>query len=341
MDVVLAASDAVLAQVSLTRRQARHIRKVLPYLLEETLLDAPETLWFAHGKPESGQYPVLACNRAFLESLADYLAGAGLAIRGVWVDADLLAGQAPLLAGYGEQPREYLVLPSRQEALVAPHDELDNLLALSGLQASRLTEYSGEASLDVLAGALDDAPATSVNLLHGELKPRQAVVGVGRSGWQRDWLPVMRFAAVVLVGVWGLFWLQKVAYERAAGDAYRQAEALYEELYPDDRAVAVERQFRQRLAALGANAGGQGFIQILAPLGAHIRGESGSIEVRRMQYDQLDGLLQLDLRAPDFDSLQGVRERIQSAGMAAEITEGRSQGDRVTARIKVGQGDAG
>ena len=344
VDLVLPASDALLAQVALTRRQARHIRKVLPYLLEDALLDPPESLWFTHGKAREGNYPVVACKQELVQALSDYLVEASITPRGMWVDADLVCAQGaddlPLLLSYGQAAAEQLLVPSREKALVVPTSELDDVLVLAGLERDGLGRYDADETLDLLATRLSSPVPAGLNLLHSELKPRLVSSGP-KSGWRRDWLPVARFAALVLVGVWGLFLVQKAAYEQAAREAQQRSAALYEELFPGDRAVAVERQFRQRMTSVSGAGESGAFLQMLAPMGERIRGEAQDIEIRRMQYDQLDGLVQLDVRAPDFDSLQVLRERIQAAGLAAEITEGRSQGDQVSARIRVGQADAG
>src|SRR5699024_764143 len=50
--VVLSVADTTLTQVELNRKQARHMQSVLPYILEESLLAAPETLWFSYQSPK-------------------------------------------------------------------------------------------------------------------------------------------------------------------------------------------------------------------------------------------------------------------------------------------------
>ncbi|UWN52260.1 hypothetical protein ASALC70_04504 [Alcanivorax sp. ALC70] len=43
----MTSAEALLTGVTLSRKQARHLQRVLPYLLEEQLLEPPEALWFA------------------------------------------------------------------------------------------------------------------------------------------------------------------------------------------------------------------------------------------------------------------------------------------------------
>ena len=63
VNLVVTSAEALLTSVTLSRKQARHLQRVLPYLLEEQLLEAPEQLWFASGKAEHGRYPVAVINR--------------------------------------------------------------------------------------------------------------------------------------------------------------------------------------------------------------------------------------------------------------------------------------
>ena len=339
VDLVLPASDAVLASVSLTRRQAKHIRKVLPYLLEDRLLDAPEELWFAHGKPSGQSYPVLGCRRDELDQYLALVAEAGAGLRGVWVDADLLANEhGALLATYDEN--DSLWLRDREQSLVASAKDIAELRATQGQEADEgLTELDSQTFIDQLRAALGRVPPTGLNLLYGELRPRAPQQQAG-GGWQNDWLPVARFAALVLVAVWLFTWLQKLSYEQAARDAQQRVASMYEQLFPDDRAVAVERQLRQRLSVMGAGGGGQDFLSLVAPLGQSLSSNGSELELRRIQYDETDGIVHIDVRASDFESLEAIRDRIQAGGLAAEITEGRSQGDRVTARLRVRSADA-
>src|SRR5690625_2483891 len=58
--LVLSVANVTLTEVALTRKQARHMDSVLPYLLEENLLEPAETLWFSYQRAAKGtqHYPV-------------------------------------------------------------------------------------------------------------------------------------------------------------------------------------------------------------------------------------------------------------------------------------------
>src|SRR5699024_3313139 len=69
VDLVITSAEALVTDVELSRKQARHLQRVLPFLLEERLLDAPESLWFAAGKGGQGRYPAVVVARESLEAL--------------------------------------------------------------------------------------------------------------------------------------------------------------------------------------------------------------------------------------------------------------------------------
>ena len=337
LEIVLSASDAVVDRVSLTRRQARHLRRILPYLLEDRLLDPPEELWFANGRGSRGQYPVVACRRDYLERLVSFFNESSVPLQGVRVDAEVLAGRAPLRMDY-PGGNESLLLFSDQY-LVVPDDQREAVLEAAGLDS----ETGPESVLDDenrVMEALREmlARGRGINLLHSELRPRNLPSRGDTTDWTQQWKPVAGLAASVLAVVWVLLLVQQWQYHQAAEQTREQAEALYLELFPGDRVTSISRQFQARINELErGGGGGSGFLAILGPLGEALAGapEEG-VEIRRIHYEDREGHIQLDLGAEDFDRLQQIRERIRNNGLNAEITEGRSRDDGVTARMRVG-----
>lgn len=59
---------------------------------------------------------------------------------------------------------------------------------------------------------------------------------------------------------------------------------------------------------------------------------------RRIQFDERESVLLVDITARDFGILENLREKMQSAGLSAEIGTARSEASGVTARMRVGQG---
>jgi len=332
LTVVLSAADALVTEAELTRKQARHLAKILPFLLEDQLIDAPDSLWFASGKAVSGVYPVVACDREGLDRLVAAFDALGTAVTSLVVDGQLLAqpqDQPPVMVRH--QGYE-LLLPVAGQALVVPEADAAATLALLDIDVESVRVEAAPDLLQQMPQVF--AKGRYAELLHSALRPKQERSRGGvSSGWQQSaWLVA---ASVALVAM--LLAGQAYYYEGEAQRSRAQAASLYNELFPGDQATAVlESQFRNRLARLGAGGGGAGFLSLMLPVGETLRGQSSNgLAARRIQYDERESALTLDVSARDYESLEALRERIGQRGLQAEIANFRSQGDAVTARLRV------
>ncbi|MDF1630247.1 MAG: type II secretion system protein GspL [Alcanivoracaceae bacterium] len=329
--LVLSVSDVLVTDVALNRKQARHLQRVLPWLLEDQLIDAPDKLWFASGKPIAGHYPVVACDRANLQHLQQLCAELGLWVRGVSVDVQLLAALAPALVAVDQQR---LVIAENHQGLMIPGDDHQAMLSVLGLDSLVEQPLSLGELFQVMAAAV--RAGQHLELLQGELRPAEQRGGPQLSeSWKRVF--VLAAASIVLVAV--LMVAQTWRFGAAAEQHWQQAAALYNELFPGDRAQALlETQFRNRLNQLGGVSQG-GFMALMVPVGESLAGRDNSgLSAKRIQYDERDNALTVDIEASDYDSLEALRSKISAGGLSAEIANYRSQGETVTARLRVTAG---
>ncbi|QJX01642.1 hypothetical protein HML84_02790 [Alcanivorax sp. IO_7] len=170
VDLVVTSAEALLTGVTLSRKQARHLQRVLPYLLEEQLLEPPEALWFATGKAEHGRYPVAVINREALEALLAACREAGVRAARLRVDADLLAPETPVLITVDHWGG--LIL-ERDQALVADADQREALIALHHDEERPFTRLEDDLTLcDRLRAGL--AADRGVEVLQGPYAARQS-----------------------------------------------------------------------------------------------------------------------------------------------------------------------
>lgn len=335
LGIILSSADVQLTSVSLSRRQARHLQKVLPYLLEEQVLGDPEELWFAPGAAAEGRYSVVICDRASLERLKTWLEEQGAVLQGAAVDGQMLAtDQAPLLV---EDRENTLVIASEGSVLALPPDQVEATCAALALEIHDWPRLRGP---EQIFAALRTHWRERVELLQGALRPQQQERG-GLRLLPVAWRPLAGFAAAVLALAWLLVWAQAWRYHQLAESQRRQAAVLYEELFPGDRATSkLFAQFRSRMAQLGGASGGDsGFFRLMAPVGSSLASarEQG-VKPRRISFDDREGALLLDLEARNYEGLEAVREKVRAAGLEAEIANFRDQGETVAARMKVGAG---
>lgn len=331
--LVFASADVLMTRVRLTRKQAKQLQRALPYLLEDDLLEPPEQLWYAWSRPTGDEYPVLACDRQALSRLRDWCLENGIELAGASSDAALLAHRAPLRLA---DEHSVLLLPDERQALT---------VTLSEEASVRAALVPGEGDWDEVTGRLAVLEALEegrrrneyVELLHGDMRPPASGVRQDWS-WTR-WRPLAGFAAAALVLICALLGVQQWRYERAAERARQASSELYQELFPGDRATArLRAQFRQRLRSLGGGDAGSGFLDLMTGVGdilAEYR--SQGVTTRRLQYNQREGSLQLELRADGYEAVEKVRKQLADQGLQAEIATARDDGDGVTARLRVGK----
>ena len=326
--LVLSVADVLLTEVALNRKQARHLQRVLPWLLEEQLLSSPDSQWFAAGRPDNGRYPVVACNRDALLALLAELKALGLQPRHLRVDAELLAELAPAMLATGDQLR---VLISPRAALSVPLAQQDALRPLLPELEVELTELDANALCEALAHGLQAGYGTE--LLHGELRPAEDKPAFSVPA---PWRHLAQLAAAVVLLVAGINLLQSWHYSKLADQYRADAAALYNQLFPGDKATALlERQFGERIGQGGTVTGGSAFLALIGPLGQSLAAQGDVLTPQRLHFDEREQVLMLDVSADTFDNLEALRTALVADGVAAEIANYRNQGETVTARIRV------
>lgn len=329
VQLVLSAADVLVSEVTLSRRQARHIQKVLPFLLEEQLIGPADQQWFAHGKRENDHFGVAVIERAALQSLLEGVSATGLRVASAVVDALEVQDQAPIRIAAGEQT--LFVLPDG--ALSVPASQADDTAAILAADDGAIPDQADGQSLLSL---IEAHSAPSVELLHGELKPKRKKERTAAAVVAPQWRSTLVLAASLLLLAWVLVGVQAWTYQRAADEAESRAVALYEKLFPGDRALRLRAQFKQRLDQSAGGGGGGGFTALITSTGeAMAFFRSQGLQPKRLQYDERQGQLLLELTAPSFDALEALQSRIRENGFTVEITNYRNQGEQVTARMEV------
>ncbi|MCG8392706.1 MAG: type II secretion system protein GspL [Pseudomonadales bacterium] len=327
VNVVVSVASAQLTRVSLSRKQAKHLQRVLPYLLEEQLLDNPEDLWFVSRKGEGDDYQVTAVARELLTLLREQAEQHDVQMTSVQVDAERLQSFSPLIADLGDD--QWLLVADRERALVADAQQRDAIVPLFGDDLDAATELP---DADSLFSALRGGQG--LELLTGEYAPRQQRSQAAILG---PWRPVLMLAASVLVLSLVAIWVQQWRYQKAADAAFAQAQQTYESLFPGDKATsALKRQFQGRLARLGGGeGGGSAFFPLLVPVAEVLK--QVKVEPKRLQYDQRQNTLLLDVGAKDYAQLEALQNAIKKQGARASIANYRNGAQGVSARIKVEQ----
>ena len=326
--IILSAPLVRLTQVTLSRKQARHLDRVMPYLLEENLLDSPDTLFFNSRKGEGDQYLITAVEHALIACLRDVASEAGADLQSVEVDIECLSGAMPLVVKLPEE--RSLLATNRESYLVVDDQGRQQLSPLFGEELGAATE------IDALDSVFDlFRQHHGQQLMTGVYSPRKQS---GQPGALAEWRPFLILAASILVlAIIGLR-VQQWRYNQAAEDALADAKSQYEQLFPGDKATtALVRQFQGRLSRLsgGGGSGGTSFFPMLVPVAEVLK--KSKVEPKRLQYDQRQNSLLLDVGAKDYAQLEALQNALRAQGAKASIANYRNASQGVNARIKVEQ----
>jgi type II secretion system protein L len=349
-------ADVRLAELTISAEEKKHIGKSLPFMLEEQVAEDIDELHFASVSLDKLQLAVAVCRvekmDAWQELLQDF---PGVRL---WVPE-------PLLLPW--QDGEWCIVLDGDDAIVRTGEcagftiEQAMLPLLLGAELDERDEgralpavifYGGdqEADLALLPTALREgtqwrrgnlgkalmlanADTPSLNLLQGEFASRLPL----RRWWQ-EWRTV---AAVFAVA----FGLQLVAgyvdYLNLKRDnlALRGAvEQSYRQAYPKGAVVDAEKQLRRQLNALRGSGDASGFVQLVNRVGEVISASTGT-SIASINYNSNDsgGEMRMNILAADFEAVERVRADINKAGLQAVMENSSAQGDKVRARLRVGE----
>ncbi len=350
--VVVPAEHVLALNTEVPGRSVGHIRRALPFVVEEYLAADIERMHLAHGPIKRGA-PVRV-NLIDVDYLDDWMACfEELNLRpGFMVsDAELLPvhskGATVLL-----EPETALIRTDAQAASI----DRDNLgLALESLEVDLIEVVNGEldgitagqldAGIEIRAGEDTDPPLVylarrwrglpdAVNLLQGDYTPAKPPT----ENLYR-WRAVASLGAIwLLVGLIGMV-AQGVWAGLQADSLEAQSEALYRDIYPGERRINnVRRQMRQKLGERVDGAGGD----FGAYLGYLAQGIDRSVSIWSLTYSENRNELAADLQLSSYDALEQFKQRIERLGLSLEITSAEQQDAGVRARVRLqgGGGDA-
>lgn len=333
--VLLSAADVHLSEVEMTRQQARHLKKILPFLLEESLLDNPDELLFVAGRSKNGRYPVAAVRADALQALAAFFHERKLRVERICVDADLLATQAPCLLPLAQD--EWLLLMPERKAWVTDAAALELYFTQAQQAREHFTEFDTDSVWPQMLAALTTGQVIDLQQRQWQHQGSKKVQTNGL--WPR-WKSTLVAAAVLLGCIWLGAGVQAWRYAHAEQEWQARSAQLFAELFPQDRATAKLRaQFKGHLSRLEKGQSGAGFLGLMRAAGPVLAAQKKlGVNPQRIQYDQRNGELLLDIDAGSYESLQTLRSQLLAAHLQAEISVAKAQAKGVSARIKVEQG---
>jgi type II secretion system protein L len=345
-------ADVRLLPLSITADERKHIVKSLPFMLEEQVAADIDDLHFSYQSLDKTHLSVAICSTQKMSEwqalLADY--------PGInrWVPEPLLLpwreGEWCLVL----EGESAVIRTGRSEGCSIERAMVPALLA-SALEGSTAPQaiivYGDDQEADTallpqdLPGAVqwrrgnlysalmlsESGGTTALNLLQGGFAPRLPL-----ARWWRQWRVVAAVFAIAfslhLLATYVEYYSLKnenLALRTAVQDSYRKA-------YPRGAVVDAEKQLRRQLDALHGSAQSSGFVSLMDRVGSVIASRPGTTIVS-INYNDRGDEMRMNIVAADFEAVEQMRADINEAGLQAVMESSSAQGDRVRARLRVGE----
>jgi type II secretion system protein L len=175
---------------------------------------------------------------------------------------------------------------------------------------------------------LSDPHPPGPDLRQGEFAPRLPL-----ARWWAVWQRVALALVVACVLKTG-FSVADYQMLKAEDLQLRQAiQTSYRRVNPRGAVVDVEKQLNRQLGEFGANTQRNAFTPIIVALLTAIQQVDG-IQLTALNYSG-KGDLRLSLSAPDFESVEQVREQLKAQSFSAQLENSNARGSGVAARLRV------
>lgn len=344
-------ADVRLLQIELSAEEKKHIGNSLAFLLEDQVASDIEDLHFAARPLGKLGLSVAVCSHAAMQQWEALLSDFPTISR--WLpEALLLPWQAGewcvvldsgmALVRYGEclgfsiEPDMLPVLLAELSAsdgepeavIIYGQDQSGDVALLPEVLRDRAQWRHGALGSALL---LSEVGPDTVNLRQGEYAPRLPLVR-----WWGQW---RRVAAVLAVA----FVLQLLStyldYRQLKSENVELRQAIensYRKANPRGNAPEPEKQLAKQLADLRGTAQSGGFVNLLERVGEVIAQRPGTL-LASINYSDRAGEMRMNIIAADFESVEAIRAGINKAGLQAEMESSNAQGDKVRARIRVGE----
>lgn len=358
--LILPGSRVNTRELEYSDKEKKHLRNLLPFQLEDSVVGDVDELHFALGTPTNGKVVVAFADKNWLQAAFAELAALGIEVTRCWTapltlplvaeaatdtnnhwTLGLYQGQVYLrytsTMGFSvAQPHARMALQmllrdqKRVDSMPNLHLRAANDADLALLAEAIPAELQGVIVSQTLADewALDFSNS-SIDLCQGEFSQRLPI-----ERWWKLWQSVAIFAGVCVVVYLGtmMFEIHKLGGENLK--IRQQTEAAARSVIPQGRIVDPEKQLNTLLKQSQPISQSASVMSLLAVALPQIAQEP-NVVIKGISYTGESGELNLSIQADSFSAFESLTEKIRSQGLNAETSSFNAQGNVQTARLKV------
>lgn len=360
--LILPGSRVNTRQLEYSDKEKKHLRNLLPFQLEDSVIGDVEDLHFALGTPVAGKVVVAFADKAWLQVAFAELKALGIEVTHCWsapltqplaLDAAAQPGAHWTLGLYeGQLQLRYLPTMGFSVAYSQGRLALQMLLAdqangehLPSLHLRAATEQDLVALVELIPAGLQEQIASqsladvwaldysnsSIDLCQGDFSQRLPI-----ERWWKLWRSVAIFAGVCLV-----VYLATLLYEihKLGGENLKirqQIEASARAVIPQGRMVDAEKQLATLLNQSKPVGQSSSVMALLAVVLPQIN-EFPNVSIKGISYAGDVGELSINIQADSFGAFEALSQKIRDQGLNAEVLSANAQGNVQSARLKVSQ----
>lgn len=359
--VILPGSRVNTRELEYSDKEKKHLRNLLPFQLEDSVVGDVEDLHFALGAPADGKVVVAFADKTWLQAAFAELAALGIEVTRCWTAPLTLPLSTEAVAGTtnnhwslglydGQVSLRYASTlgfsVAQQHARMALQMLLRDQERVDNLPNLHLRAES-EADLDMLGELIPaelqgciasqtladewsrDYSNSSIDLCQGDFSQRLPI-----ERWWKLWQSVAIFAGICVAVYIGtlMFEIHKIGGENLK--IRQQIEAAARAVIPQGRMVDPEKQLNTILKQ-SQPAGQSASVMALLTLVLPQIAQEPNVSIKGISYAGDSGELNLNIQAESFKAFESLSENLRKQGLNAETSSFNAQGNVQTARLKV------
>jgi|SRR5690554_1139918 len=365
--LIIGGPQVVVRQLPYSDAEKRHLRRLMPFQLEEEVIGDISQFHFALGTAAAGEVSLAYTESARLSDTFAQLAEVGIEVKQCFPAALLpqLTPPATPADNLEQEPQQDVWALHWQDAMVSvrhgassgftvdsaslsaaltmllnAENRVDTLpiLNLSAPDENQLAQLeqaipvSLEAAHRVshVAGIWDFQPDShTIDLCQGEFSQRLPI-----ERWWRSWQRVSYAAAAALVVYVAVLLLSLNQLKNDNLEVRRDIEQVFRTVVPNGPANDPERRLRIMSRDLEPKGQSGQVVALLADVLPELNSRD-DVNVKGVYFTADNGDLSLNLQANTFNAIESLRGALEGGGLTAELLSANAQGDNHSARLKV------
>ncbi|MES2822731.1 MAG: type II secretion system protein GspL [Pseudomonadota bacterium] len=371
--LLLPGIKVVTRELEYTEKEKKHLRNLLPFQLEDSVVGDIDDLHFAIGEAVKGKVTVSYTDKSWLREIFQQLSGIGIEISRCWSTPTLLPLAVPPSAlASNEITLEELDGSATPTWVVALQDgivnlrfgeqkgftlpkghfltALDMLLNAQGLTnnlPNLVLRASSETELKILFNLL---PANLAEHVRAKMVVNEWQLDFdGRAidlcqaefsqrlpieRWLKLWRNLGILALVTLAVYVSVLVLHSFKLNRENMQIRQQTETLFRTVVPHGPTDDPEKKLRIKLAGMQPKAETGSVVNLLAGI-LPLIASNPDVVVKSISYMADAGEINISIQTHSFNSIDSLRQAIVGQGFTAELLSANSSGEIHTARLKI------